>query len=303
MTIEETEHFEIVCSVEDHEAWLRARRTGIGASDMPAVCGVTRWGSPLSVFVSKVDTEAPIDDEGEYQYWGRRLEHEILAEFATVTGREVRAAGYLLRSKKWPWLITTLDGEQVGDSLCAPSAPWYPVEVKNTQDRRSWRDGVPREVWVQCQSQLAVVGAPMGSVAVLQSGCQFAWKDVLRDDAFILEHIVPDSKALWGKVVAGGPPPGVDGTEHTTKALARIFPDANETTVALPGEFTGWHADLVQLKAQQKEIEAAREKIENEIRFQIGEAGASYGQLQTGETYSWKPNRKGNRTLRAPTEE
>ena len=283
-------HFEIIGDSSRREEWLKLRRTGIGASDAPAILGASPWASPVSVYADKIDADAPIEAESEVQEWGRILEPVILEHFETTTGRSIVPAGELLRSTRWPMMLATLDGWHID------SCPWQPVEAKNTWLSSNWTNGVPRDVWIQVQHQLAVTGCAVGSVAVLMSGFSFKWADLDRNDEFIEETLVPDLTAFWERVQNGGPPPPADGNPATMKALGRIYPQDDGESVPLEGEFTNLAAELEAIKASAAVATERKVEIENLVRAEIGEA--SFGVLQNGGRFSWKANKHGVRTLR-----
>ncbi len=64
--------------------WLRGRKSGLGASDSPAVLGMSRWRGGYSVSTDKL-TEAiddsPMDETAE---WGLRHEPAIAQKFVEV---------------------------------------------------------------------------------------------------------------------------------------------------------------------------------------------------------------------------
>ena len=282
--------YDVIGSSNDREAWLLARRTGIGASDSPAILGASPWSSGLAVYAEKIDTEAPIEDQSERLMWGHVLEPVILEAFAKATERPIRESGKLLRSKRWPFMLATLDGlSELGGMETV-------LEAKNTQDRAGWSDGVPQHVWIQVQHQLAVTGLAMGSVAVLVCGCEFKWADVKRDDEFINGVLIPDCESFWKLVENGGPPPQADGSEASRKALSRLYPQDHGESVALDGEFTNLAKELEELKSLGSETQTRRTEIENLVRAAIGDG--TYGALQNGGRFSWKADRNGKRTLR-----
>ena len=46
---------------KNREAWLEARRNGIGASDTPGILGVSQWASPFSVAASKLSPDYAVE--------------------------------------------------------------------------------------------------------------------------------------------------------------------------------------------------------------------------------------------------
>jgi putative phage-type endonuclease len=298
-----TADYEIVCDSTNRPEWLLARRTGIGASESPWVLGIDwpRWSSAMEVYADKISEDPPVDEFDERMEWGRILEPVILGWFDGEVGRPVEPAGELLRSKRWPFMLCTLDGWQEADVAGGGCVPRLPLEVKNTQDRAGWSDGVPQHVGIQLQHQMAVTGAPMASVAVLICGSEFKWRDVERDDKFIEETLVPECGSFWDRVLHKGPPPLPDASPATAKALARIYPNAYRESISLPGEFVDLHAQYKQLKAASKDNETRITEIKNLFRAAIGDADE--GVLPAGEKWTWLADVNGKRTLRPPREE
>ena len=56
--------------IHEPEAWAKARRRGIGGSEIAAVCGLSRWRSPLEVWLRKLDLEEPPRNETEFDAAG-----------------------------------------------------------------------------------------------------------------------------------------------------------------------------------------------------------------------------------------
>ncbi len=290
-----TEAFDTVYDGTDKIEWLKLRREAVGGSDAPAVMclhGYT-YKSNVGVFADKIETEEPVDDESERMYWGQVHEPNIVREFGIRTGRRVNhlARKVLLRSKRWPFMQTTLDAEQWPEEL----HPWMPLEAKNSTSSDIWGDGLPASVDIQVQHQLAVTGKPMGSVAVHLFGCQFKWCDVTRRDDFIENLLVPACRDLMERVKDGGPPPDVDGHPKTAPALAKIFGNPIFEKVILDGSFTDISNELQMLKKAKNANEYRIDELGNKIRLAIGDA--AYGALQNGDGYTWKPDSRGIRKL------
>ncbi len=283
-------HYDVVCSADDRIEWLKARRTGVGASDSPAILGTPgAWGSAIAMFAEKLNTDEPVDEESERMEWGKLLEPVLIAKFKRVTEREVTKGQWLLRSKKWPWMLSTQDASQdIDDEDC-------PLELKNTVMGQQWTDGVPPHVWVQCQHQLAVTGASQGSVAVLIAGCSFKWLDIKRDYNFIDNTLVPECRMFWERVKHGGPPPMPDASQASTDALSKLFPADFGSTIHLDGDFMEKAGEFVRLRDSLKADKEALDLIKNEVKLAIGEN--TYGAMADTSLFSWKANKKGVRSL------
>lgn len=282
--------FEVVCSSSDRAMWLDHRRSGIGGSDAAGVLGRSPWSSPVSVFADKLLGDEKEDTE--MMYWGRQLEPAILWHYAVETGRRATPAGQLLRNLERPWQIVTLDGEQWQDGREDPGF----LEVKNT--RWPIKGGVPEHYWIQMQHQFSVTGYEWGSFAVLVGGSEFFWCDVERDDDFIDNILIPAEECFWKLVEARGPTPDPDASEATTKALKRLFPGDNGKTIQLPPEFMDMDFQREGISEQIKELKEEKTGIDNAIKHALEEV--STGLLLDGRSYTFKADKNGKRTLRAP---
>jgi putative phage-type endonuclease len=276
--VEETP-FEIVCNSSDREAWLAARRSGIGSSDAAAVVGVNPWRSALELYGEKLGLEAE-SEQSEAAYWGTVLEPLVLARFAKETGRLCRPAGKLLRSKRHPWQLATLDGEQIGEAR-GPGI----LEIKCTGLRENWEEGPPGYVVAQIQHQLAVTGWDWGSVAVLFGGREFFYRDFERDQEMI--DWLTESEADFMRQIQRLEAPEPEGTEADKAMIAKLFPRVLDLEpVVLHGSFIEQDERREYLKAEVVERNREILEIENRIRLAIGEHESAL--LPSGVKYTLK---------------
>lgn len=270
--------YEVIGDSAQRDEWLERRRTGIGASDAPAILGLTPWASPTSVQADKWGLiEEPA--EAEHIRWGRRLEGAILAGLAEETGLDLIPHGLLLRSTLEPFMLCTPDGEVTGETF-------LPVECKNSMKPEEWQEGPPERVWVQAQHALFVTGAPKALVGALLLGNRLRWCWVERDDAFLRDVLIPAEREFWRLTEARDPAPP-DASEATKRALDKyLYPEDTGETVALDGHFIDLDAERQELAAAKREAEGRLREIENEIRAAMKDA--SYGVLPNGVTYTLK---------------
>ena len=72
----------VLASTENmpYEDWLAYRKQGIGGSDASVVCGISRYKSPIELWMEKTD-QIPAQEAGEAAYWGTLLEPFVREEF------------------------------------------------------------------------------------------------------------------------------------------------------------------------------------------------------------------------------
>lgn len=273
--------YEVVCPTVPRDRWLEARRTGIGASESPILILGKHYGrTPLDLYMEKVGTAEERDD-AERMEWGRALETEIgtklivqrcLRPWSAPLKGPIEDVGTpsLLRSTRWPFLLCT------PDFLMGRRAPWgwQKVVTEFKTSGRPWDDGLPRAVWIQVQHQLAVTGLQRGYVGALLGGFEgfhFESHEVVRDDVFIVEELVPACEAFWRCVTDQTPPVAGVGD---SKALTRLYPSSEvvEEMIHVEGGWLEEDEALVDLERHAREIKQSVEEIRGRIKSAIGQA-------------------------------
>lgn len=283
-----------VIVLSDREAWLKARRDGIGASDAAAVLGESPFASPFAVYCDKLGLSEQIA-ETEQMLWGRLLEPVVADRYQAETGRQLVDPGrFTLRtSASRPFMLATLDREILGDAR-GPGV----LEIKTTNQFRgdNWADEPPVQYQIQVQHQLAVTGYAWGSLAVLIGGQRFLWCDVERNDRFIALMIEREAE-FWDRVLRQDAPDPA-ATKADRALLAALYPQDTGEVIDLPGEALGWDAQRIEAAEQIKHWESVRDAAENLLKAQIG--AASVGVLSNGIKYTWRSSDRKGYTV-APT--
>lgn len=260
--------------INDRDDWLHKRRSGIGASDVAGIVGLSPWSTPYTVWADKTDR---IDDDepNEQMRWGSKLEGVITDEFVERTGLFVGDAQVLVMDpiKKWP--RATLDGvvyeypHTEGNEVDRRVSALGLLEVKTDAKFGRWKE-VPDHYQTQVQWQMWVTGLEHAWIACLHGGSQFEIYEepanhkiqgllAIRAERFLEEHVWPD--------VA----PPVDASEVTTKVLSDLWTPQDDTEVELGDEVAAALEAIPPLKAQIKEIESLVRGYENRVKQALGE--------------------------------
>lgn len=281
-----SEPFVIEGDSRDREVWLRARRTGVGASEAAVIVGESRYQSAAMLFAAKTREEPEHDAEPtpEYFAWGLLHEPTILAAYSSerYAHRPARAAGLLLRSIDHPWALATLDAwtdhPEHGD---------IPLELKTAEVFKAdeWSDGAPREYFWQVQQQMLVTGRPYGSIACLLGVHRLVWDDVPRDDAAI-ERLVRAGERFWKRVETGECPPG----PLDAQSLRTLYPRDDGNTIELPGTMIELDDERVALLERRRWMDKRIEELDSAFRGAIGPAKA--GVLPSGVTYALRTEQR-----------
>ena len=82
------------------------RRQYIGGSDIAAVMGMSRWKTPLTLWLEKTgEIESTTNSDNEAVELGRELEDFVAKKFTRVTGLKVRKRQEKYTHKKYPFLL------------------------------------------------------------------------------------------------------------------------------------------------------------------------------------------------------
>lgn len=190
-------------NVPDRTAWLEARRTGIGGSDVAAILGLSKWATPLQVYQQKRG-ELGDQPDNPAMRWGRYLEPVVRQAYADETGNEVRVLDQMLRHPLHEFMVANLDG------FVAPEhGPRRIFEAKTARTAEGWgepgSDEIPQPYLLQVQHYLAVTGFIVADVAVLVGGSDFRIYEVPEDRE--LQEMMIDAEAeFWSRVQRGDPP-------------------------------------------------------------------------------------------------
>lgn len=243
--------------------WHAWRAAGIGGSDIAAICGLSPWATPYSVWADKVGVANP-QPESERMRWGHLLERAIADEFQARTGLYVAGEQSWCQHKTVPIARATVDGFVVESPESNIADALGVIEIKTSGDS-PWHD-VPDYYQLQVQWQMAVTDMPVAWVASLHRGQALAINEVRRDDALITDllHI---AEQFWQRVLSGDAPP-VDATDATTQALvARWQPEPTTVDVSHLADVV---ARLRDVRAECKALEEEAALLANILRNAMG---------------------------------
>lgn len=254
--------------------WKARRRQGLGASDLPAILGLSPWASPFSVWADKSGLLPDEDDESDFMEFGRWAELMIGPWFTDRTGLLVAGEQMECTHKDEPWMRCTLDGLVFPDRkpLAADVSmadALGPLQIKTTSPGRRWEE-IPPHILAQEQWELHVTGMDRVWIATLH-GRRLEIYELERDQADI-DMMVDRARTFWHDHVLAGEPPEVDGSEATAAAIAAIYPTTTKGETADLDDVAGAFAMLAQAKADRKDAEAREDAAGNVIRWAMADA-------------------------------
>jgi len=145
---------------EHNEEWYQRRRKHLGASEVPAVVGVSAYSGPMDVWASKVhDARRP---SGQAAMLGHLLQPIIGQLAAEATDLKIAYEERFVISKEAPWASATIDYIGLDDR-----SNEVIIECKATKDY-PYKE-IPERFKLQLAWQCFVSGIPRASLSVLHS--------------------------------------------------------------------------------------------------------------------------------------
>lgn len=203
----------------DTPEWHEARLHTLGASEVAAVLGLSKWQTPLGIY--RVKMGAPNSIPENLSYFGRALEGPI-AQWVRDKHPEIGPVvpGFSLVNPDYAWLSASPD-------RCINRAGiLHPLELKTSSEwsRSAWDEGVPDHYKVQSLVQQMLLGVKGGYLAVLHGGNRPELYEVPWDQAAV-DLIAERTRIFWhANVLSKVPPDPI------------TYPEALEVYPGLDGE-------------------------------------------------------------------
>lgn len=202
------------------DEWLAWRLNGITATEAACALGVSKWGSPLSVYKDKLNPQP--HEQSKYEEWGTLLEDVIkFKKFAKMHPEfEVRQG----ECYEDDWRKCSLDGELWKDGKCQAI-----LEIKTGRIETDW-DPIPEYYKAQVMWQMHVTGIHKTYFAVLINGCDYLEREIDYDPEYA-ERLEKACSILWECIVMKCPPepskPDID--QDIVNTMAVTAEDKEET--------------------------------------------------------------------------
>lgn len=268
---------EQVINDDARKAFHESRATGIGATDSPAILGLSKWGTPLTVYHDKVD---PPDERAQSlpAWLGNRLQDVVAELYTAQTGIRLRADNKHHRHPRLPWLVCHLDYRAWGQ-------PKLLVECKTRAYMTGWGEEgtkeIPPDIWVQCQHEMAVTGATRCDVAVLFGHHTFRVYEIDRDEAFITS-LLSRLEQFWHYNVEARVPPEPTASEHDDALIRKMHPDHDDTMLPATPEQDALARGYRLAQQNMKQVKETADGIKHRLQEIIGDhAGirGAFGQI------------------------
>ena len=291
------------------DAWMALRRSGIGATDAPVVCGKSPWRSPFDKFAELCGSTAPLIPT-DAMLWGIRLQRVVGAAWSEEHGRKIRACRYIYELE--PGIFSSYDYEIVppkGEPVTEL------VEVKTTSQyaaREYGEEGtseIPEGYQIQTHHEMACRPRIVRvHIAVLIGGQKLRSYVVERDDEMIEDLLSIERRFLANARL--GIPPEMDGSEAATNYLRNLSPRDNGARWELPESVEDLATAFLSAREQEKSTVEQTAILGNKLRLAMGDNASGIGRLvkvsyKTGkdrEVIDWKGALAGLAPLSAATD-
>lgn len=248
--------------------WHTERASGVGASDIGAILGLSTYASPWSLWAEKSGL-LPAQEDTQRLRIGRRMEAVLAAEFHDLTGLWVAGEQTMCRHPEHHWQRATVDGFVVESEESSIADALGVVEFK-TDSRFGW-DEIPAAYRAQVLWQMHVTGTRNGWLCVMHAGFRVDVHEIAWDEADV-DFMVERAAEFWQHVVVGTPPP-VDGSGATRDAIAAVWPQHEpESVLEADQGLVEALARRAQLKAQVLTLDKQVGQLDAVIAAAIGTA-------------------------------
>ncbi len=265
----EGKHFTLVRCKDDND-WLEQRKKGIGGSEVAAILGISKYKTPLALWLEKTGQVEPKDlSDVQAVEWGDRLEEVVGAKYAELhPERKVKRVNAVAQSITRPWAQASLDYEvKDGDRYGILEIKTAGLRVAN-----DWKDGVPLYYLTQITHYMSVLNRDFADVAVLIGGQEYREYRIERDEDDI-KTVNEAVDKFWHENVVDGKEPELMFEEGYD--LIALFGNGNDNIVNVDPEKNDDIDTLIEEYRKTansfKEFEKRKKELSQEIINLIGE--------------------------------
>lgn len=247
-------------TAEQHQS----RSRGLGGSDAAAALGLSKYKTPVKLYLEKI---GEIDDEDATEgplYWGGVLEDIVATEYVKRTGNKVRRRRDAFVHPEHDFMLAHIDRSVDGQRKvleCKTSTDWLADKWGP-----SGSDDVPDDYLVQVQHQLACTGYDRADLAVLIGNRDFRIYH-LGADASLIDAMIEREYAFWQCVLTRTPPDPVN-----LQDLSDLYPVDSGSQLLASDEIDDKVSELVRVRSQIKQLDEQKQEIEQAIKTAMADA-------------------------------
>ena len=215
----------------------------IGGSDIGAILGLSKFRTPLEVWMEKTGKETKQSDSLPLRF-GSFAEEFVASEYARATGFALLHDESIYIHPTHPFMSAHIDrfvlGDAIGNGMGNTASRLLECKTANPFSRGDWgepgTDQVPMSYLCQCIWYMAITGIEQCDLAVLFGNSDFRIYEIVRD--LELEVLVIEkAQHFWHEyVLKDVPPPAQTETDYQVlfkKSDPSKTVEANPKTVKL----------------------------------------------------------------------
>lgn len=291
--------------------WLQLRKLGIGGSEIAGVLGISKYHTPLSVYLGKVTDAEQV--ENKHTKFGKRMEPVIrewvCEEFFERTGIQLHTETFpfVMQNKEHPFMMANIDGfvyldepytfEVNGVSYTVLPNEYGILEIKTASEAqwKQWKDdGIPDDYFCQITHYMAVTGLSYAMIVALV-GKELVWRFVFRDED-ICKAITEAARQFWTEYVEKRIPPAPRGSTADAAALYALYPNETPEKTLDLSHMADKRVRHLEIKEEMEKLKAEDDLIKQQIQAEMKDAEVAY----IGEhKVTWKVVRKKEYVVKA----
>lgn len=244
------------------------RLSGIGSSEIAAVCGLSDYAGPYDVYCQKLQITEPFAGN-KFTDFGERLEPVLVDWYREKRSVSLRYPCPTYTHAQHEWVKATpdaivLDPDEAGLVECK-TADWRLAHKWGPEGT----DDIPDAYLAQCAWQMAVLDLPWVDVVALVDR-DFQVYRVVRNYSFE-ESLLEIGSRFWHDHVLAKVPPPVDGSEACAQYLNLRHTRPSDQLLAADDEGERLAGELKVIQDGRKELEKSEKEVKNKIRALIGD--------------------------------
>lgn len=275
--------------------WLKGRQTGIGGSDVAAILGLSKWKTPLDVYLAK--TGEVDHEQSQAAYFGTILEDIVAKEFSKRTGLKVQKVNQQLSKNVWmhanldravvnPEISGTVrvqdEAKQAETGRMLTTDTILECKTSNAFTADAWGDTqeyeivrgkvvtehrIPIAYEAQVQWYMGVTGAIRCYVAVLIGGQDFRIYEVPRNED-VISALQEKCGLFWNEYVLKGITPDPVTIEDAFK----LWPRDTDGMIEATQEDSIAIGELLNIDAKIKELNSQKDELKKQLIFRLKDA-------------------------------
>ena len=249
----------------------------IGGSDIGAILGLSKFRTPLEVWMEKTGKEVPIKDSLPLRF-GSFAESFVADEYARATGQtlvhdqstHIHAGHSFMSAHIDRFVIENKSNEDFSDSQGTLPSKILECKTANPFVQHEWgevgTDHVPMAYLCQCIWYMAITNLEKTDLAVLFGNSDFRIYEIQRDKD--LENaILEKAKQFWNEhVLKDIPPVGISEKDYQTLFKKGDSSKSIEASIEIYQMLSQYHIINNEIAKQEEQISQIKQRLMNQMQ-------------------------------------